>query len=150
MEFHWNKEAHLPDFIRLNKHWIEKYFYLEEIDEQLFSDPSIIYRNGGSIISVTENNRVLGVCALMKETDSVCELARMAVAETEQGKGVGRLILHEIANRAVQTGTKKVFLVSNTKLKAAIKLYLKDGFQIVSEGQHPIYQRGNIVMEKYF
>jgi hypothetical protein len=44
---------------------------------------------------------------------------------------------------------KKVYLVSNTKLASAIGLYKKYGFQTVSEGQHPIYSRANIVMERH-
>ncbi len=149
MKFHWNNQSHLPDFIILNTGWIEKYFQLEAVDKKLFKDPAVIFRDGGYILSITQGERVLGVCALMKTNETIYELARMAVDESEQGKGIGRLMLDEVIKHSQENDIKKLTIVSNTKLKAAIGLYKSYGFKVVSEGPHPIYQRGNIEMEKY-
>ncbi len=149
MKTFWDEESHLSDFITLNNCWIEKYFKLEDNDRELTKDPTMILRKGGHVLTVTRENKVVGVCALFRESDEVYELARMAVAETEQGSGIGRLLLQEVIRFAKEEGAKKLFLISNTKLVAAVNLYKHFDFKVVSEGQHPTYRRGNIVMEKF-
>ncbi len=149
MKIFWNEESHLRDFVALNNAWIEKYFELEENDRNLAKDPAKIIRDGGYVLTVTDNDRVIGSCALFKSDDENYELARMAVIESEQGKGIGKLLMEEILSCARRIGAKRLFLVSNTKLEAAIRLYKSFGFKTIFEGQHPSYNRGNIIMEKY-
>ena len=149
MKLHWDDKSHLSEFVRLNNIWIEKYFQLESFDRELANDPASIFRSGGHILSVTDDEQVIGVCALFRDSDDVYELARMAVSDTKQGKGIGTLLLQEIINLSQNKGIKKLFLISNTKMEAAINLYKKFNFRTVSEGQNPIYKRGNILMEKY-
>ena len=143
-----NSQAHLPEFIRLNEAWISKYFSLEEADKKLAANPGKVIEQGGYVFCLVSQNEVLGVCALFLEEDGVFELARMAVSPAHQGKGYGnRLIEHSLAKLA-EINAEKVYLVSNTKLEAAINLYKKYAFQTVWEGPHPIYSRANIVMER--
>ena len=148
MEIHWNKVSHLSAFVNLNNHWIEKYFQLEEMDTVLSKDPAMIIRDGGHILSITDANQVIGVCALFKKNNDIYELARMAVLETKQGQGIGKRLLQELIDFSEEQNAKKLILVSNTKLTAAIHLYRTFGFQPVFKGQHPEYNRGNIIMEK--
>ena len=147
MEVIENEKTYLVDFIRLNEEWISTYFEIEDVDRKLSANPYKIIENGGYILSLVSENNVVGVCALFNEGDGVFELARMAVSPLHQGKGFGQtLILHALA-KLVEIGAKKVYLISNTKLEAAIALYKKHGFKTISEGQHPVYSRANIVME---
>jgi N-acetylglutamate synthase-like GNAT family acetyltransferase len=149
MKIFWNEETHLPDFIQLNNEWIEQFFELEENDHRLAKDPGKIIRNGGYVLTITDNNRVVGCCALFKKEKRTYEVARMAVCQSEQGKGIGKLLINEILSFAQKIAARKLYLVSNTRLEAAIHLYKSFGFITVYEGQHPSYRRGNIVMEKY-
>ncbi len=148
MKLHWDEELHLSDFVLLNNAWIEKYFQLEAFDRELANDPARILRNGGHILSVTKNDSVVGVCALFQDSDDTYELARMAVSETAQGQGIGSLLLTEIINFSNQNRIKRLYLISNTLLEPAINLYKKFDFETISTGPHPVYKRGNIVMEK--
>lgn len=148
IKIHWNNYDHLQDFVDLNTQWINKYFELEETDIDLFDDPSVIFRNGGYILSITDDDNVVGVCALIKENDHIFELARMAVSEAQQGKGIGKLILNELLMKSKAIGIKKITIVSNTVLEAAIGLYQSFGFKTVFNGQHPEYLRGNVVLER--
>lgn len=150
MKIHWDEESHLAEFVALNNAWIERYFQLEEFDHELAKNPSRIVQNGGHILSITDNDEVIGVCALFRESDDTFELARMSVIETKQRKGIGRRLMQEILEFSKNNGIKKLFLISNTKMKPAISLYKSFNFQTVFEGQHPDYKRGNIVMEKSF
>ena len=148
MKIHWNEKTHLDDFAELNKAWIEKYFEIEDVDRELFEDPEKIIRDGGFVLTVTNDNNVVGTCALFKDTQEKYELARMAVTESQQGKGIGKMLIVETLDFAKMRGIKKLFLVSNTRLEAAISLYKRFGFETTFEGQHPYYKRGDIVMEK--
>ena len=147
MKVHLNEKQHLQDFVHLNHQWIEKYFELEEADKKLAQTPERIIEQGGYIISITENDQVVGVCALFSKGDGY-ELARMAVSDSARGKGYGRKLMHEALLKLEEIGADKVRLYSNTILKAAINLYKSCGFETVFEGPHADYARCNIIMDK--
>ena len=121
----------------------------QEADKVLASKPYMIIEKGGYIFTAISKGKAIGVCALFKESDDVFELARMAVSPTEQGQGVGNLLIKACLEKLKKLGAKHVFLLSNTKLETAIKLYKKHGFITKSLGQHPVYARANIIMEKF-
>jgi len=143
-----NDKNLLDDFIRLNEEWISTYFELEDVDHALAANPSQIMEKGGYIFSLVSQGKVLGVCALFNEGNGVFELARMAVSPQSQGNGCGHTLMQACLAKLSNLSAKKVYLVSNTKLEAAIALYKKYGFKTTSLGQHPVYSRANIVMER--
>jgi putative acetyltransferase len=147
MPIEFDNKDHLADFVRLNEQWISTYFSLEDADRRLAENPYKVVTNGGHILSLVEDGRVVGVCALFGQDDDSFELARMAVDPEERGKGYGDILIRAALERAREKGAKRVFLVSNTILAPAIALYRKHGFEAVHEGQHPSYARANIVME---
>jgi len=142
-----NNSSYLGDFIRLNEDWIARYFTIEKADRKLAARPQQVIDDGGYIFSLVVDNEVLGVCALFNTGNDVYELARMAVDPGHHGKGYGTKLIQACLAKAVKLNAKKVFLVSNTKLEAAIALYTQHGFRTVKTGQHPVYSRANIVME---
>jgi len=147
MEIHENNKNHLKSFIQLNEAWVTKHFEIEQSDIELSNNPYCVIENGGYIFSLTENNLVVGVCALFNEGKGTYELARMAVAETHQGKGYGKALIVKSIQKAKELNANKLFLISNTKLETAIALYRKYGFKTIKTGQHPVYSRANIVMQ---
>ena len=147
MEIHENNKNHLKSFIQLNEAWVTKYFEIEQSDIELSNNPYGVIENGGYIFSLTENNLVVGVCALFNEGQGTYELARMAVAETHQGKGYGKALIVKGIQKAKELNANKLYLISNTKLETAIALYRKYGFKTIKTGQHPVYSRANIVMQ---
>lgn len=146
MELVENESKYLYDFIRLNEEWITGYFQLEDIDRKLAANPQKVIDDGGYIYSLVNNNEVVGVCALFNEGNNVFELARMAVSPKHQGKGYGDKLLNACLSKAKEMKASKIYLVSNTKLEAAIALYKKHGFNTVNQEQHPVYSRANITM----
>jgi|SRR5690554_239037 len=149
MEVVENKREYLGDFIRLNEQWISTYFEVEDVDRALAANPYQVVENGGYIFSLISDGGVLGVCALFHEGEGVFELARMAVSPEHQGKGYSHPLMQACLAKLSEVRAKKVFLVSNTKLAAAISLYEKYGFKTVFQGKHPTYSRANIVMERH-
>ena len=143
-----NEKKFLGDFIRLNEEWISTYFELEHADLALAQDPYRIREDGGYIFSLVSEGTVLGVCALFNEGNGVFELARMAVSPNSQGSGFGDRLMQACLSKLDSVDAHKVYLLSNTKLEAAVALYKKHGFKTVSQGPHPVYSRANIVMER--
>lgn len=149
MEVAENNQKYLDDFVRLNEEWISTYFEIEDVDRKLAANPGKVIDDGGYIFSLVCDEEIVGVCALFNEGNGIYELARMAVAPKHQGKGYGERLMQVCLSRLKEIEAKKVYLISNTKLNAAISLYKKHGFQTASEGRHPVYSRANIVMERY-
>jgi putative acetyltransferase len=144
---HLDDDRHLSDFIRLNEAWITEHFALKEADRRLAADPLKIVRDGGHILSLVEDDRVVGVCALVRESPTQVQLARMAVDASQRGRGYGDALLRAAIELARQEGAQRITLLSNTVLQPAIALYRKHGFQTISECPHPVYARCNITME---
>jgi N-acetylglutamate synthase-like GNAT family acetyltransferase len=139
--------AYLPDFERLNKHWIRKYFTLEPTDlDVLEHAEEYIIKSGGDIIFAAFNSHIAGTVALKKIDEETVEMTKMAVDEDFQGNGVGGELAVHIIQRAWDMGFKKVILYSNTVLVPAIKLYNRLGFREIplETGR---YHRSTIKME---
>jgi len=135
------------DFERLNLEWIERYFEVEQPDRVSLSDPlNEIVRPGGEIFFVLEGDEVKGTCALIRHSAEDYELAKMAVTPGAQGRGFGNLLIEAIIDDAKHKGARRIFLLSNTILTPAIKLYEKYGFRTTRLGPHPEYKRANIEM----
>lgn len=140
--------AYREAFYRLNKAWIDQYFTMEPIDEEVLSQPEkYILEPGGSIWVALVDGQVAGVCALMPEKGTGdLELTKMGVDPSYQGLGIGFALGQAILEAAREQGAKRVFLESNTILGPAIGLYRKLGFQEFS-GRNSPYARCNIQME---
>ncbi len=143
-------------FEQLNRWWVEKYFSVEPTDMVLFAEPErLIIEPGGAIFMARLHDESVGACALMrmsKEPGKVYELLKMGVAETMQGKGIGRgLLLHALAD-AGSRGADKVIIYSNTLLTSAITLYRSVGFveAPLSKADRKRYQRVNIKLHYLF
>jgi len=148
VEIFENTPEHLPDFVRLNEAWIAEHFAIEDADRALAADPAAIIARGGYIFSLAVDGAVVGVCALFNEGDGTFELARMAVDGRHRRRGYGDVLLRAALEKLEAIGARRVRLLTNTSLTAAIALYEKHGFKTVTTGQHPVYNRCNLVMER--
>jgi GNAT superfamily N-acetyltransferase len=141
------QSRHREKFRLLNEAWISRYFKLEEPDRRALSDPEgYILDKGGYIFMAENDNEIVGACALIKIDNEVVELAKMAVDDNAQGKGIGFALGKACIEKAKEAGFKKIELLSNTLLQPAIILYKKLGF---TEVPLPLtdYERANIKME---
>lgn len=137
-------------FYELNRKWIEMYWELEPHDIEVLENPEkYILEKGGHIFVALYNGFPVGVCALCpmpEESAYDFELAKLAVNNSIQRKGIGRRLCDAVIDKARELGGKMLFLESNTRLKPAIALYRKLGFKELPE-YHPAYARGDIQME---
>ncbi|HMV43639.1 MAG TPA: GNAT family N-acetyltransferase [Leptospiraceae bacterium] len=137
------------EFIKsLNYEWLEKYFRVEEGDILSLSNPQeYIIDKGGMIYFAKLNGMIVGTVSLLKKSDSIYELGKMAVTQNAQGFGIGRMLLEYCLDIAKKKNIKTLVLYSNTSLKAAIHLYEEYGFTEV-ELEKGLYERANIKMKK--
>lgn len=133
----------------LNYEWLEKYFRVEQSDIQWLSNPKEeIIDKGGFIFYAKLNSEIVGTASLLKKTEDVFELGKMAVSEKAQGHKIGTLLLEHCLQFAKQKQIRTLILYSNTKLKSALHLYRKYGFSEIKLDEE-LYERANIKMEKH-
>lgn len=135
------------DFIRLNKAWLEEYFYVEPHDLDTFNNiEKDIIENEGEIFFCLVNHAVAGTVAMIKTNESTFELAKMAVDKKFQGQQLSILLMNACLDFAKKKKAEKIFLLSNTKLTPALTLYRKFNFtEIPLEATD--YARADIQME---
>ena len=143
------KPEHQPWFEKLNRNWIEKFFWMEPLDFEILQKPEEhIIKKGGEIFMALYQKEISGTVALKFVEPGVYEFTKMAVDEKFQRKKIGEMLAQVAIRHAKQQKAKRIFLYSSTKLKAAIGLYSKLGFvEIPLDGP---YKRSDIKMELDF
>ena len=141
------REKLAEHFARLNKAWLQKYFTIEPVDEEMLSNPKHFFIDAGGYIFFAEIDGVIaGTFALIKNENNIFELSKMAVDEQYQGLKIGNKMIEFCIVKAKELKITKIILYSNTKLKPAIHLYKKYGF-IEVPIINSIYKRSDIKME---
>ena len=135
-------------FAQLNFEWLDEFFYIEEYDREVLTNPEkYILDPGGYIFMALKEDEPVGTVALIKREDSLYELSKMGVTPKFQGLRIGQKLMYHCIAFAATQGWERVFLDSNRKLTPAITLYHKVGFKEIDiEGGSP-YERCNIRME---
>lgn len=143
----WQTE-YAENFKRLNIEWLEKYFYVEEYDNEVLSNPEkYVLAAGGNIYFARYRGEIIGTVALMVLPKGRVELTKMAVTEKYQGLKVGRKLMEFAIERFKASDGKVLFLESNKRLVPAISLYEKMGFVHVPSPSDSHYQRADVYME---
>ncbi len=116
-------------FRRLNEEWLAADFRVEADDRRQLGEPKTeIIDRGGEILYALVRERVVGTVALVRLSSRRFELAKMAVAGTDRGKGIGDALLRAAVDRARQRGAAAIVLTTHRKQRAAMHLYRKHGF----------------------
>ena len=120
---------HQPWFEKVNRAWIEEYFWMEPIDFHVLQHPDEhIIAHGGAILMAYVGNEVGGTVALKFVEEGIFEFTKMAVDERFRGQKVGRLLAEAAIVKAKVMGAHTIILYSSSKLKPALALYRKIGF----------------------
>ncbi len=142
------KPEYSEEFKQMNIDWLEEFFWVEPHDEDVLGDPKKhIIEPGGMIFFAVENKKVIGCVALMKMSDNVFELTKMAVKPEYRNRKIGHLLMQHTIEYAREKQWDNLIIYSNRKLENAIHLYAKYGFiEIPIENNNP-YSRGDIKMK---
>ena len=113
----------------------------------MLGNPVKYYINeGGFIYFALLNGEIAGTIALLKVSDTIFELSKMAVDEKFQGRKIGNKLIDYVLQEGRRLELERIILYSNTLLGPAIHLYEKFGFKEVI-GFKSEYKRANIKME---
>lgn len=142
------QEKYKADFIQFNTDWIvDNFGSLEKEDIETFEHIEDSLAQGGMIYFAVENDLVLAACMVKPLDDNgLWELCKMGSNKHVAHKGVGSAVFEASMNWAIDHGAKKLFILSNSKLKAAIHIYEKYGFKEVKLDDYE-YVRGDIAFE---
>jgi len=120
----------------------------DEWDKDLKNIPGVYINNKGEFLVVTIEDKVMGMGALRKVDETTAEIKRMRVEPALQGKGIGKLILDKLIERAKELGYQKLTLDVAAKQEAARHLYESREFKEYKTGklggQETIYYQREI------
>jgi GNAT superfamily N-acetyltransferase len=142
------QDRHAEAFARLNREWLDGFGLYEEPDgKHLYSPREYILDPGGEILIAEKNGRVVGTCALVPVSDTVFEIAKLAVSQDARGEGLGRRLAELVLQRARGRGATRVVLFSSSKLGPALKLYESLGFRHAPIPSDQPYETADVYME---
>ena len=119
-------------------------------DALIIGDPEgQIIAKGGHVFMALEDDAPVGCVALIAMADGGFELAKMAVAETSQGRGHAKALMTACVERARALGATRLYLESNEILTPARALYRAFGFRDLEPERRLVspYSRANVWME---
>jgi hypothetical protein len=135
------------DFKRLNIAWLERYFYVEALDDKVLSDPQGSILDGGQIFLARLDDRIVGTCALIRAGDGSIRIVEDGRHAAMPGPG-HRAALIERASTPSRPAARCCSLESNSKLAPAISLYASSGFTHAARPAGDAhYQRADVYME---
>lgn len=142
--------AHAEAFRRLNAAWISRHFRLETADHLVLDDPvGQVIDKGGQIFVAVNQDVPVGCVALKAMADGGFEVAKMTVAESERGTGLGRALLQRCIDAGAAARAPRLYLETNAKLGPAMGLYRAMGFQELPPSETP-YDRCDVFMERRY
>ncbi len=100
----------------------------QDINGEL-SDPAKKYAAPeGELLVAVKDNRVVGMVAYHRHSDTRCEMKRLYVKPEYRGMKLGERLIEEIIAHARKACYKEMVLDTITPLQSAIHLYKKAGF----------------------
>lgn len=90
---------------------------------------------------VEKNADIVGSIAIVKISNEVAQLRWFLVEPRARNKGIGTKLIYEALNFCKNKGYQKIVLGTISELKAARRIYVKNGFQIVESKSHRIWGR---------
>ena len=124
------------------------------MDLLLLADPSeksiLKYIGKSEVYAALENNHIIGVYVLTEIAPKKVELMNVAVAESHQGKGIGKLLVCHAIEVAKTSGRDSIEIGTGNSSIQQLALYQKCGFRMkeifhdyfVKHYEEPIFENG--------
>lgn len=101
----------------------------QNIDDELEQLPGKYSPPGGEILLASNDvNCVIGVIAVRPYEDSICEIKRLFVLPHARGHSLGKRLISQIINIAIDANYKRAILDTAAFMHAAQNLYEQFGF----------------------
>lgn len=123
-------------------------FAIEPADEAIMASPPRLVDDGGAVLFLLVEGKVVGTGGLQKLDDETAEVVKMAIDPTRQGNGLGGRVMAALLDEARRLGFRRAYIETNAALAPANGLYLKYGFTPTgqAESRHG-YARADIFYE---
>ena len=139
---------HAEAFYALNRAWLDANDLYEPADEHHLANPvASILEPGGCIFVALHGDAVVGTAAVAPHGHAEVEIAKLTVAESARGNGLGRRLAQACVDQARMMGAERIVLVSNSRLQAALKLYESMGFTRTAVPADVPYTNADVAME---
>ena len=136
------------DFIDFNTAWIvDNFGFLEEEDKETFAKIDEKLAQGAMVYFAIENGVALATCMAKPMSEGTWEICKLGSNKFKPHPGCGSAVFQAAMQWAVDHGAKRLFILSNSKLKPAIHIYEKNGFHEIKLDDYE-YVRGDIAFEK--
>ncbi|HEX5387101.1 MAG TPA: GNAT family N-acetyltransferase [Gemmatimonadales bacterium] len=140
--------AHAAPFAQLNREWLEAYGLMEPSNEEQLADPQRYFLDrGGQIFVALHEGEVIGTCAIVPHGVGEFELAKLTVSPAFRGQGIARRLVAHCLTYAREHAARRVVLVSNARLQAALHLYESFGFTYRAIPGAREYEHQDVYME---
>jgi putative acetyltransferase len=123
----WHRERHDAD-----RALIDQYFDANAFDAELSGLPGKYAPPRGCLLLARLDERPAGCVALREIDADTCEMKRMFVAPTFQGKGLGRALAEAIIYEAKTIGYTTMRLDTSVRQVEALGLYQSLGFREIA------------------
>jgi ribosomal protein S18 acetylase RimI-like enzyme len=142
------RAEHAAAFYTLNRAWLDEHGIYEPPDEAQLSDPEgNILARGGVIYVAIEADAVIGTAGLIPHGQGEMELIKLVVHPEARGRGIARRLTETCLAHARREGTRRVVLVSSSRLLPAVRLYESVGFVHRPVPDTVPYETADVYME---
>jgi ribosomal protein S18 acetylase RimI-like enzyme len=142
------RREHSSRFVELNREWLTKYDLMEPTDEEQLADPQAHFlADEGQIFVALHGGEVTGTCAAVPHGPNEFEIAKLAVAVEFRGQAIARRLVERCIAYVREQNVRRIVLVSNSQLQAALRLYESLGFRYCAVPEVRAYTNADIYME---
>ena len=137
------------DFIQFNTDWIiDNFGFLESEDLETFEKIDEELEAGAMIYFAVEGEVPLATCMAKPMDRFTWEICKLGSNKHKDHKGCGSAVFGAAVSWAIDHGAKRLFILSNSKLKTAVHIYKKFGFEEIKLDDYQ-YVRGDIAFERW-
>lgn len=137
------------DFIQFNTDWIiDNFGSLEPGDLETFEKIDEELAAGAMIYFAVEGETPLATCMVRPMGGTTWEICKLGSNKHKNHKGCGSAVFGAAVQWAIDHGAKRLFIVTNSKLKPAIHIYKKFGFKEIKLDDYE-YVQGDIAFERW-
>ena len=97
--------------------------------------------------AVDDNGTALAACMAKPMGENTWEICKLCSNKNVPHKGAGSAVFQSAMKWAIDHGAGRLFILSNSKLNAALHIYKKFDFKEIKLDDYE-YERGDIAFEK--
>lgn len=129
-------DANHPDFQQLVLE-LDRYLATTDGEEHAFYSQYNQSNGLKYVVLAFEGERAIGCGAIKPYADNVMEVKRMYVDPSARGKGIASIVLQELEAWTKELAQQKCLLETGIRQHEAIRLYQKNGYEVIANyGQY--------------